>query len=163
MARSQVVVPASPAVAARVFAAHFGDSPEIAEFAPVGDHATLVTGGEHLLNGYPAAVPGEFTGDEPLVIVLRHDTARGVANLFEHPLFGAHARFLAALSEQGILVGAGPFAGTGQGMAIVRVAGAAAAAEVVRAAQFDDESVTGGLLEVLARPWVVMMHGSSLA
>jgi uncharacterized protein YciI len=163
MGRSQVVVPASPSVAAAVFAAHFDDSPEIATFAPVGDGATLVTAGEHLLDAYAAAVPGEFTGDEPVVIVLRHDPAPGIGNPFEHPLFGAHARFLAALQGQGILVGAGPFAGTGRGMTIVRVAGPAAAAEVVRAAHFDDESVTGHVLQVEARPWVVMMHGSSLA
>jgi hypothetical protein len=33
----------------------------------------------------------------------------------------------------------------------------------VRAAHFEDGAVTGGELEVKVRPWVVMLHGSSLA
>jgi uncharacterized protein YciI len=148
-------------------------------FAPVGDDATLVTvrheGWETLelrneyLNGWPAVLgalpftsPGNFE-NEPVIIVLRHTPAPGVGDPFAHPGFAAHARFLADLDKQGILVGAGPFPASGEGMTIVRVAGPLAAAEIVRAAQYDDESVTGGVLEVLARPWVVMMHGSSLA
>src|SRR5262249_1346348 len=100
---------------------------------------------------------------EPVIIVLRHTAAPGVGDPFAHPGFAAHARFLAGLEKQGILVGAGPFPATGEGMTIVRVAGPLAAAEIVRAAQDDDEAVTGGALEVLARPWVGMMDGSSLA
>ena len=106
---------------------------------------------------------GNGADDEPIIVVLNHTAAPGVGDPLAHPGFAAHARFLAGLDKQGILVGAGPFPATGEGMTIVRVAGRAAAADLVRAAHFEDESVTGGVLEVLARPWVVMMHGSSLA
>jgi uncharacterized protein YciI len=183
----QVVVPAPPETAFRLFADHL-DGPVLMSqpprsvlvrrpdastatisFAPVGDSAALVTVSQSRtdswrpLGAFAAAVAGPFTGDDAVVIVLRHNAAPGVGDPFQHPLFGAHAGFLAGLREQGILVGAGPFGGTGDGMAIVRVAGPAVAAEVVRAAHADDQSVTGGLLEVQARSWVVMMHGSSLA
>lgn len=56
-----------------------------------------------------------------------------------------------------------PLPASGEGMTIVRVPDVAAAAAIVRAAQSEDGAVTGGVLEVLARPWVVMLHGSSLA
>jgi uncharacterized protein YciI len=146
----------------------------------VGDYATLVTvrheGWEttqrrdEYRNGWPAVLQGlaaEFTrrpeDHEPLLIVLSHVSAPGVADPFADPRFAGHARFLAGLDKQGILVGAGPFAGTGEGMTIVRVPGPAAAADLVRAAQFEDESVAGGLLEVVARSWTVVMHGAPLA
>jgi uncharacterized protein YciI len=103
------------------------------------------------------------TDGEPIIVVLSHTPAPGVGDPFAHPGFAAHARFLAGLDKQGILVGAGPFPASGEGMTIVRVAGPAAAADLIRAAHFEDEAVTGGVLEVQARPWVVMMHGSSLA
>ncbi|MFI5892525.1 SRPBCC domain-containing protein [Actinoplanes sp. NPDC051513] len=98
-----------------------------------------------------------------LVLVLSHSAAPGVGNPFEHPLFGEHARFLQRLRDRGILVGAGPFAATGEGMTIVRVGGAGEAAAIVHDAQHTDGAVTGGVLEVRARPWVVMLTGVSLA
>jgi hypothetical protein len=149
-------------------------------FAPVGDDATLVTvrhegwetterRGEYR-NGWPGvldAMAAQFTGRpddaEPVLVVLSHVPAPGVGDPFADPRFAGHARFLAGLDKQGILVGAGPFAGTGEGMTIVRVPGPAAAGDLVRAAQFDDESVSGGLLEVVARSWTVVMHGAALA
>jgi uncharacterized protein YciI len=158
-----------------------GASTVTVTFAPVGDDATLVTvrhqGWQSLAarneyrNGWPAvlgalsaAVPdAEPIDGEPVVVVLNHTSAPGVGDPFAHPGFAGHARFLAGLDKQGVLVGAGPFAASGEGMTIVRVAGPAAAADLVRAAHFEDESVTGGVLEVQARPWVVMMHGTSLA
>ena len=148
-------------------------------FAPVGDEATLVTvthsGWESLdartdyRNGWPTvlgALGGLFrpvAGDTDVVLVLRHTPAPGVVNPFEEPLFAEHGKFLAGLRERGVLVGAGPFPGTGEGMTIVRVRGAEEAAEMVHSAHYEDGSVTGGVLEVTVRPWVVMLHGSSLA
>jgi uncharacterized protein YciI len=156
-------------------------------FAPVGDAATLVTvthsgwesldGRTEYQRGWPAvlasyapavlasfapAVPGEPADDE-VVLVLNHAAAPGAGNPFEHPLFGEHARFLQGLRDRGVLVGAGPFPGTGEGMTIVRVADVAEAAAVVHDAHYTDGSVTGGVLEVRARPWVVMLRDLSLA
>jgi uncharacterized protein YciI len=155
-------------------------------FAPVGDAATLVTvthsGWESLdsrseyQQGWPAVLsslasllPSPSDDSDPLDdsekvrLVLSHTPAPGVANPFEHPLFSEHARFLERLNERGILVAAGPFPASGEGMTIVRVDGASTAAEVVHDAQYGDGAVTGGVLEVRARPWVVMLHGISLA
>jgi uncharacterized protein YciI len=150
-------------------------------FAPVGDDATLVTvthsGWETLdardeyRQGWPAVLsslaatwpdaPAKETED--LILVLQHIPAPGAGDPFEHPLFKAHASFLEGLYERGILVAAGPFPASGEGMTIVRAADATEAAAIVHDAHFADESVTGGLLEVRVRPWVVMLHGSSLA
>jgi uncharacterized protein YndB with AHSA1/START domain/uncharacterized protein YciI len=150
-------------------------------FAPVGDDATLVTvthsglaaagardehkaGWPVVLTAFAAAFTEDFTGPQtPVVLVLSHTPAPGVGDPFRHPGFGEHATFLEGLHQQGILVGAGPFPFTGEGMTIVRVDSPSAAAGIVRAAHFDDRAVTGGVLEVRARSWVVMMHGSSLA
>jgi uncharacterized protein YciI len=149
-------------------------------FAPVADTATLVTvthsGWETLearteyQNGWPvvmsslaASIAGSAAEPGHVILVLNHSAAPGVGNPFEHPLFREHARFLSSLHDRGVLVGAGPFPASGEGMTIVRAGDAAAAAGIVRAAQDEDGSVTGGVLEVRCRPWVVMMHGSSLA
>ena len=153
-------------------------------FAPVGDEATLVTvthsgwetldGRDEYRNGWPAVLAalaetwpeeGELGAKEAtdLVLVLTHTPAPGVGNPFDNPLFGEHARFLQGLRDRGILVGAGPFPASGEGMTIVRVADAAEAAAIVHDAHYLDGSVTGGVLEVRARPWVVMLHGTSLA
>jgi uncharacterized protein YciI len=99
--------------------------------------------------------------DTATLVTVAH--APGIGNPFENPLFGEHGRFLGSLEEQGILVGAGPFPASGEGMTIVRVAGIQAATAIVRAAQDEDGAVAGGVLEVRAQPWVVMLHGSSLA
>ena len=164
------------ALSASYRAAAESDVPDGEQGGPGREQA--VPGGEHNGPGPEQDGPdGEHNGpgpeqdglpvgdglDEPIIVVLSHTAAPGVGDPFAHPGFAAHARFLAGLDKQRILVGAGPFPATGEGMTIVRVAGPAAAADLVRAAHFEDESVTGGVLEVLARPWVVMMHGSSLA
>jgi uncharacterized protein YciI len=149
-------------------------------FAPVGDSATLVTvthsGWESLearneyRQGWPAvladyaATVGEIgPEDGEVVLVLRHTPAPGVANPFTEPGFAEHRRFLEGLRERGVLVGAGPFPGTGEGMTIVRVGGTGEAAAIVHAAHYEDGAVTGGVLEVSVRSWGVMLHGSSLA
>lgn len=110
-----------------------------------------------------AGTSGAGESGESVTIVLSHTTAPGVGDPFEHPLFAEHVRFLRSLREKGILLAAGPFAGEGNGMIIVRVSGVGAATGIVHDAHFRDGSVTGGLLEVQARPWVVTMAGSSLA
>jgi uncharacterized protein YciI len=157
-----------------------GASTVTVTFAPVGDDATLVTvrheGWEALESrteyrkGWPAVLAGLATefpsaadADDPIVLVLNHTPAPGVEDVFAHPGFAGHVRFLTGLDKQGVLVGAGAFAASGEGMTIVRVAGPAAAAALVGAAHYEDESVIDGVLDVRARPWVVMMHGSSLA
>lgn len=153
-------------------------------FAPVGDALTLVTvehrgwerfpdpraardeyghGWPGVLDRYASDVPVTAgDGDGPVVLVLSHTPAPGVGNPFEHPGFPGHAAFLQELAARGRLVGAGPFPGSGEGMTIVKI-GRAEVAELVRAASQDDAAVTGGVLEVRVRPWVVMMSGSSLA
>ena len=148
-------------------------------FAPVTDEATLVTvthsGWPSLetrteyQNGWPAVlsafanVPDAGASDDAVVLVLRHTPAPGVENPYTEVGFAEHGRFLEGLAERGVLVGAGPFPGSGEGMTIVRVSGVEQAAAIVRAAHFEDGAVTGGVLEVSVRPWVVMVHGSSLA
>jgi len=60
-----------------------------------------------------------------------------------------------------VLVAAGPFPASGEGMTVVRVP----PEEVdllVRQANNDDLSVVGGGLEVRVRPWLVALTGSSL-
>lgn len=64
-------------------------------------------------------------------------SASADGNVFEHPLFDQHVRFVLGLQAAGLLVGAGPILGrTGHGMTIIRVP-APAAADYVRAAQDD--------------------------
>jgi uncharacterized protein YciI len=97
-----------------------------------------------------------------VVLVLSHTPAPGVGNPFAHPGFAGHGVFLKQLAARGVLVGAGPFAGSGEGMTIVRLEDPGEVAELVRAAFQDDAAVAGGVLEARVRPWVVVMSGSSL-
>jgi uncharacterized protein YndB with AHSA1/START domain/uncharacterized protein YciI len=152
-------------------------------FAPVTEALTLVTvehrgweryvdpaaardeyghGWPGVLDGYAAAVPVSAAGPEPVVLVLSHTPAPGVGNPFAHPGFAGHGVFLKQLAARGVLVGAGPFAGSGEGMTIVRLEDPGEVAELVRAAFQDDAAVAGGVLEARVRPWVVVMSGSSL-
>jgi uncharacterized protein YciI/uncharacterized protein YndB with AHSA1/START domain len=168
---------------------HPGQDPDPASeievsFAAVADELTLVTvehrgwerfpdptavrdeyrnGWPGVLGAFEAAIPGEPTGGEPVVLVLSHSPAPGIGNPAEHPGFAGHFAFLQQLAARGVLVGAGPFAGSDEGMTIVRVSGPAEVAALVRAAADEDASVAGGVLEVRVRPWVVVMSGSSLA
>jgi len=88
--------------------------------------------------------------DDTVWLALSHApsvAAQADGNVFEHPLFGQHVRFVLGLQAAGLLVGAGQSPSAGHGMTIIRVP-APAAADYVRAAQDDDPSVvaavTGG-------------------
>jgi prepilin-type processing-associated H-X9-DG protein len=98
--------------------------------------------------------------DQPVWLALSHTPsvcAPADGNVFEHPLFGEHVRFVLGLQAAGALVGAGPILGRpGHGMTVIRVP-APAAADYVRAAQDEDPSVAGGLLQVDVNVWGVRM------
>jgi uncharacterized protein YndB with AHSA1/START domain/uncharacterized protein YciI len=154
-------------------------------FVPVADSRTLVTvthdgwerhadpagardeygnGWPTVLARYAAAVePAGPGGDGPVWLVLSHTAAPGVADPFAHPDFAGHPAFLASLAEHGVLVAAGPFAGTGEGMTVLRLPDPSGVARIVAAAAEEDLSVVNGVLEVRVRPWVVVMSGPSLA
>ena len=153
-------------------------------FAPVGEALTLVTvehrgwerygdpaaardeyghGWPGVLDGYAGAVPAApAAGGDPVLLVLSHTPAPGIPDPFEHRGFGGHVAFLKDLAARGVLVGAGPFAGSGEGMTVVRLSDPGEVAGLVRAA-YADASVADGVLEVRVRPWVLLMGGVSLA
>jgi uncharacterized protein YciI len=106
--------------------------------------------------------PAGDPGAGPVWLVLTHTPAPGVGNPFEHPGFAGHPAFLASLRERGVLVAAGPFPGTGEGMTVVRVDDPGAAAAMVAGATEADASVAGGVLEVRVRPWIVIASGAPL-
>ncbi len=83
----------------------------------------------------------------------------GPLEVFAHPDFPEHLAFLRGLRDQGVLVAAGPFPASGEGMAVIRVP-AGEVAEHVRRAQDDDRSVVGGVLQVRVRPWQVVLTGA---
>jgi hypothetical protein len=66
------------------------------------------------------------------------------------------------LRERGVLVAAGPFAGSGEGMTVVRLPGPDAVAGLLTSAYEQDSSVTEHVLEVRVRPWDVVLIGSSI-
>jgi uncharacterized protein YndB with AHSA1/START domain len=153
-------------------------------FAPVTDALTLVTlehsGWERLAdpagardeyrNGWPAVLggyastvePQDDTSTDPVWLVLGYTPAPGVGRPFEHGGFRGHPVFLELLRQRGVLVAAGPFAASGEGMTVVRLPGPGAVADLLRSAYEQDSSVTEGVLEVHVRPWVVMVTGSSI-
>jgi uncharacterized protein YndB with AHSA1/START domain/uncharacterized protein YciI len=169
---------------------HPGDDPAKAGtvevgFAPVGDALTLVTithtgwekhadpgaaragygtGWPGVLAGYAATVPVVDAEDAegPVYLVLTHTPAPGTGDPFEHPGFAGHPAFLRRLQEAGVLVAAGPFPASGEGMTLLRLDGPGRVAQWLRAANEDDRSVADGILEVRARPWVVTLTGSSI-
>jgi uncharacterized protein YndB with AHSA1/START domain/uncharacterized protein YciI len=154
-------------------------------FAPVGESSTIVTvahydwerfaepraARDEYRNGWPgvlasfaaAVSPAAPVAEEPVFIVLTHRPAPGVGNPFEHPGFRGHPAFLQLLQERGQLVAAGPFPASGEGMAVVRLGGPGEVAGLLHSAYEEDASVTAGVLEVHARPWVVMMGAASLS
>jgi uncharacterized protein YndB with AHSA1/START domain/uncharacterized protein YciI len=156
-------------------------------FVPVADALTLVTvehrNWEHVGdpaaarkeygNGWPAVLasyassaasgPAAASAPDPVWLVLSYTTAPGVTDPFARPEFRGHPAFLERLREQGVLVAAGPFPASGAGMTVVRLPDPGAVAGLIESAYADDGSVTGGVLEVQVRPWVVMVTGSSLA
>jgi uncharacterized protein YndB with AHSA1/START domain/uncharacterized protein YciI len=153
-------------------------------FAPVSDALTVVTvehrgwqrypdpraARDEYRNGWPAVLdaygsavePADEAGTEPVWLVLGYTPAPGVDRPFGHPAFRGHPAFLEVLRERGVLIAAGPFAASGEGMTVVRLPGPGQVADLLRSAYTEDGSVTGGVLEVRVRPWVVMVTGSSL-
>jgi uncharacterized protein YndB with AHSA1/START domain/uncharacterized protein YciI len=151
-------------------------------FAPVTDDQTLVTvehrgwerladpaaarqeyhrGWPEVLAHYVAGMGGTASGgDGPVWLALLHTPGPGIADVFAHPDFGGHVAFLRGLQERGVLVAAGPFTGSGEGMTVLRV-GPDEVAEYVRRAQDEDRSVVRGVLLVRVRPWQVMFTGQT--
>jgi uncharacterized protein YciI len=167
---------------------HPGSDPDQATevevaFVPVADGRTLVTlehrGWERLPdptatrteygNGWPKVL-GRYVerfgaaadADEDQVwLALLHTPGPAVGGpleVFAHPDFAEHLAFLRRLREDGVLVAAGPFPASGEGMTVVKVA-PDAVADYVRRAQEDDLSVARGVLQVRARPWQVVLTG----
>jgi uncharacterized protein YndB with AHSA1/START domain/uncharacterized protein YciI len=153
-------------------------------FAPVTETQTLVTvthsgwerftdpaaardeyrnGWPTVLDGYAAQVPAGEKAGGPVWLVLTHTPAPGVGDPLQHPGFAGHPAYLESLRERGVLVGAGPFPASGEGMTIIRLADPAEAGEYLREANEDDTSVAACVLEVRVRPWVPLVKGSSLA
>jgi uncharacterized protein YciI len=148
-------------------------------FVPVTDTQTLVTvthtgwerfaepvpareeyrrGWPGVLRDFSALVPAAEPGAGPVWLVLDHTPAPGVADPFAHPGFAGHPAWLEGVRDLGLLVGAGPFPGSGEGMTIVQLDDPGTAAALLRSANEDDTSVSGGVLEVRARPWVLLLH-----
>ena len=165
---------------------HPGSTPDRATevevaFAPVADDRTLVTlehrGWETLPDptgtrteygrGWPAVLggyQGRFGEAEPSTgtvwLAFLHTpgpAVNGPLEVFGHPDFQHHLAFLRGLSEQGVLVAAGPFPASGDGMTVVKV-DADAVADHVRRAQEEDLSVARGVLQVRVRPWNVVLQ-----
>jgi len=96
----------------------------------------------------------------PVWLALSHApsvAAQADGNVFEHPLFGQHVRFVLGLQAAGLLVGAGQSpVGRGNGMTIIRVP-APAAADYVRAAQDDDRASSAACYRWPSTLWNVRM------
>ena len=121
----------------------------------------LFVTGEYERHVTATAVGGPLADGE-VWLVLSHTpgTHAPAAGVFTHPDFRLHGEFIGRMAEEGVLVAAGPIAGTaGDGMTIVRVP-AGRAAGYVRAAQ-EDGSVAAGLLDVRITAWNVRATGLS--
>jgi uncharacterized protein YndB with AHSA1/START domain/uncharacterized protein YciI len=151
-------------------------------FAPVTETQTLVTvthddwerfaepaasrteygnGWLLVLGRYTTSVePDGDSGTGPVYLVLTHTPAPGIGNPLEHPEFAGHTAFLESLRERGILVAAGPFPGSGEGMTVVRLDDPGEIAAMVAEAREGDASVVDGVLEVRVRPWIVVAVGT---
>jgi uncharacterized protein YciI len=123
-------------------------------------------GWPHVLGRYVAHAPDSgpvADGDGEAWLVLSHTPGPALAegsSVFAHADFGEHLAFLRRLLDEGLLVAAGPVdPDRGEGMALVRLKGAAAAAELARRAQDEDLSVARELLQVRVRPWRVALAG----
>jgi uncharacterized protein YciI len=165
---------------------HPGADPAVASevavsFAPITDELTLVTvehqgwerfadpaaardeydhGWPQVLDALAAHAPAGPAGEGPVWLVLQHSpgpAVDGPDGVVAHPDFPEHVAFLRRLRERGVLVAAGPFPASGEGMAVLRLAGPADAAGYVRLAHDDDQSVVRGVLQVRVRPWHVVL------
>jgi uncharacterized protein YciI len=94
-------------------------------------------------------------------VALFHEPCPGApsdGDLVSHPLFAEHLAFLERMKSRGVLVAAGPIAGTaGSGMTVLRLRGPDRYNEIARLATEEDKSVAGGLLSVSFRPWRVQL------
>jgi uncharacterized protein YndB with AHSA1/START domain/uncharacterized protein YciI len=153
-------------------------------FSPVTDALTMVTlehrgweryaepsaARDEYRNGWPAVLAGyastvepqDETSTDPVWLVLTYTPAPGVARPFEHGGFRGHPAFLETLRERGVLVAAGPFGNSGEGMTVVRLPGPDAVAGLLASAYEQDGSITEHVLEVRVRPWDVLVIGSSI-
>jgi uncharacterized protein YndB with AHSA1/START domain/uncharacterized protein YciI len=130
---------------------------------PTASRTEYGSGWPLVLTRYATSVePAGDPGAGPVWLVLTHTPAPGVGNPFEHPGFAGHPAFLESLRERGVLVAAGPFPGSGEGMTVVRIDDPGTAAAMVVEAAEGDASVAGGVLEVRVRPWVVIASGAPL-
>ncbi|WP_345751719.1 SRPBCC domain-containing protein [Microbacterium rhizophilus] len=168
------------------FTWHPGRGPEDATrvrltFVPAGEAATLVTlvhagwearadadrirgesagGWVTVLARYAdaPAVAGDAPGERWFVLEHTAGPATPPEGVFASPDFPKHIAFLRELQARGQLVAGGPLPDDpGSGMTIARVPHAAAARELILAAQHDDGAVAAGLLEVRVRPWRVAL------
>lgn len=112
-----------------------------------------------VLDRYAAARPApRSTATHWFVLEHTAGPATPPGGISASPDFAKHAQFLQALHDDGALVAAGPLPdSSGTGMTVVRVTGMDAARRVVSAAQYEDGSVTCGLLDVRVRPWRVVL------
>jgi uncharacterized protein YciI len=79
------------------------------------------------------------------------------ASLFTDPRFGDHMQFLDRMQAAGYLVAAGPMLDAhGEGMTVLRLAGADRLKDAEQLATVDDLSVKSGFFEVTIRPWRVV-------
>jgi uncharacterized protein YndB with AHSA1/START domain/uncharacterized protein YciI len=147
-------------------------------FEPVTESLTLVTvthdgwersadpaaARDEYRNGWPAVVaeyaaavpPVAPAGDGPVWLVLSYTPGPDVGDPFAHPGFAGHPAFLATLQKRGVLVAAGPFGGSGEGMTVLRVPDPGHVAALVAEATERDAAVVKGVLEVRVRPWNVI-------
>lgn len=134
---------------------------------PLGNRTEYAGGWVAVLERYEQRATGVTAtiGDgapSPVWLALCHTVGvNGPAdgNVFAHADFGEHFAFLMRLRERGVLVAAGPIAGTaGEGMTIVTVP-AGELAGYVREAHEEDLSVARGLLQVEVKAWQVQVTG----
>jgi uncharacterized protein YndB with AHSA1/START domain len=115
-----------------------------------------------VLRGYADRI-GENTGtnggDDDTWVALMHTASAGVSgSVFADQRFARHLEFPGRMSEAGYLVAAGSLPDEdGSGMTILRLPGSGRLDEA-RALAEADESVTGGLFTLRARPWSVVLH-----
>jgi len=97
-------------------------------------------------------------------VALFHEPGPGAPRdetLYQHPAFAQHLAFLERMQQRGLLVAAGPIAGTpGEGMTILCLPGVDRLQEAARLATEDDPSVASGFLTVTLRPWKVLLSGA---
>ena len=99
-----------------------------------------------------------MSDDETTWFALLHTRGPAVPageSVFEQPGIAEHYAFLQRRAAAGELVAAGPMLDApGEGMTILDVADLATAHEL---ATTDDQAVVTGVLDVVVRPWQVMM------